>query len=372
MRKKLLDQIQTPTLLLNKPLTRRNLQSMAEKARAHNLRFRPHFKTHQSAVIGEWFRQIGITAVTVSSVEMANYFIQSGWQDVLIAFPINKREIDKINELNQKVDLHLLVESLDSVDFLSENLGQPIHLWLELDAGYGRTGVQWQKIDQIIQIATAIKDSPMLHFAGILTHAGNTYLARTKSEIIDIHGETNQRLQQVKQTLEAVGIETAVSIGDTPSCRAADDFKGIDEIRPGNFIFHDLMQVQIGACSVDEISVALACPVVAVYPEKEQIAVYGGAVHLSKEQLILAAGRVSYGRVARLSNDGWQVMAADSFVKGLSQEHGILQASKELCHQVTRGDILLILPVHSCLTVNLHQKYLTLAGEWIKIGGAGK
>ena len=44
-------QIETPTLLLNEAIARRNIERMANKARQNGVRFRPHFKTHQSAVL---------------------------------------------------------------------------------------------------------------------------------------------------------------------------------------------------------------------------------------------------------------------------------------------------------------------------------
>ena len=67
-----------PTFVIDKEVCLQNIEKMAEKAKAHNLRFRPHFKTHQSAKIGEWFRLFGVDAITVSSVSMAEYFAMNG------------------------------------------------------------------------------------------------------------------------------------------------------------------------------------------------------------------------------------------------------------------------------------------------------
>ena len=92
---------------------------------------------------------------------------------------------------------------------------------------------------------------------------------------------------------------------------------GVDEIRPGNFVFYDLMQAQIGACSLDDISVAVACPVVARHPERSQIVIYGGAIHFSKEQLRLANGAPSYGRLARLTPNSWQALSDASHISSL-------------------------------------------------------
>jgi D-serine deaminase-like pyridoxal phosphate-dependent protein len=72
--------IKKPTLLLNEDICRSNIQAMAIKAREHKVIFRPHFKTHQSATIGEWFREEGVTAITVSCVII--YFLRVTWNSM--------------------------------------------------------------------------------------------------------------------------------------------------------------------------------------------------------------------------------------------------------------------------------------------------
>lgn len=94
-----LDNIKHPTLLLDEQRCRANIRLMAEKARRNNVRFRPHFKSHQSAIIGEWFREEGVRAITVSSVGMASYFAEAGWDDITVAFPVNLREMDEIDRV---------------------------------------------------------------------------------------------------------------------------------------------------------------------------------------------------------------------------------------------------------------------------------
>jgi len=144
-------------------------------------------------------------------------------------------------------------------------------------------------------------------------------------------------------------------------------FSGIDEIRPGNFIFYDMMQVQIGSCKIDDIAVAAACPVVAKYPERHCIAVYGGAVHLSKESMVNDDGVVQYGRIALPTDTGWEILPDDNFVYSLSQEHGLIQASDSLLQNIHIGDLLLVLPIHSCLTANLLNGYQTISGMPIEM-----
>jgi D-serine deaminase-like pyridoxal phosphate-dependent protein len=58
-------------------------------------------------------------------------------------------------------------------------------------------------------------------------------------------------------------------------------------------------------------------------------------------------------------------MIPNAYLASLSQEHGVIQADAALCQQVRPGDVLAVLPVHSCLTAHLMHCYLTLRGEEI-------
>jgi D-serine deaminase-like pyridoxal phosphate-dependent protein len=209
-----------------------------------------------------------------------------------------------------------------------------------------------------------VADAPRLNLAGVLTHAGQTYGATSLEEIVAIYEETAVRLNRVRDLLHAEGHSLLVSVGDTPACSLVEDFGRVDEIRPGNFVFYDLMQQRLGVCTPDEIAVGVACPIVAKHERNHRVILYGGAVHLSKDSMVVN-GEVIYGRVARLSKDGWGQMLYGSRLVSLSQEHGILQTDPATFDSLDVGDVLVVLPVHSCLTVDLYGRYTTLASESI-------
>ncbi len=351
-----------PTLLLDSAKVKANIDRMVTKAQQNGVRIRPHFKTHQSARIGEWFKAQGITAITASSVDMATYFAWHGWQDITIAFPVNILEIKQINKLAGEINLGLLVESAQTARFLVKNLTSPADIWLKIDVGYHRTGILWTEVDEFVALAQEIEAAPHLSFKGLLTHSGHTYAARSKAQVETIYRETVSRMKEVQTQLIGAGLPHELSIGDTPSCSLVDDLSEIDEIRPGNFVFYDIMQLEIGACTEDEIGVAVACPVVAKHPERNEIVIYGGAVHHSKEFIEVDGTRI-FGYVALLENGKWSPRLGQAYVAGLSQEHGLVKVSDETLNRIDIGDIVVILPVHSCLTVNLLQNYLTLEGE---------
>lgn len=365
-----LESITVPTLLLNESCARRNIERMTARARAGRVRFRPHFKTHQSSGIGEWFRQSGVQAITVSSVAMARYFADHGWHDIMIAFPVNLREIDAINRLAQEIRLHLLVENAAAIEFLAQRLAAPVAIWIEVDAGYGRSGVPWNDGNSLTALAAAVADSPLMTLQGVLTHDGGTYAARTAETITADYARTTTRLEWARARLIEQGyLGLEISVGDTPACSVVDDFAPADEIRPGNFVFYDWTQVQIGSCTWDEVAVAVACPVVSLHPERHEIILYGGAVHLSKESLTRQDGTPTFGAVVLFGEDGWGAPLDGVWVRSISQEHGVVRCTPDayahLAEHLRVGDMLGVLPVHSCLTADLLKVYQSTGGERI-------
>ncbi len=357
-------QVVKPTLILDKNRALRNIEKMAKKAKASGARFRPHFKTHQSAEIGNWFRDFGAQAITVSSLDMAKYFADHGWADITVAFIVNLLELDKINSLASKINLNLLVDSEQIVAALVQKLQHQVGMWIKADTGYHRTGVLWDDLQTLRRVAQRIARPSRIEFKGLLTHAGHSYEAKSVSEIRKIHTETLLRLSVAKEYLEIGGIEACeISVGDTPTCSVVEDFEGVDEIRPGNFVFYDLMQEKLGACTEDEIAVALACPVVGKYKDRNQIAVYGGAVHLSTAYLVDESGRQVFGYATSLENGTFGPIKRNAPVIALSQEHGIIHVEASSLDRIEPTNLLPLYPVHSCLTCSLHKGYTTLEGN---------
>jgi len=356
--------VDRPTLLLDEERARRNIVRMAGKAAAAGVQFRPHFKTHQSAAVGEWFRDAGAEAITVSSVDMAAYFAANGWQDITVAFPANVREMALIDALARDIRLHLVVDAPEAVTALAHDLRHRVHVWIKVDVGKRRAGIPWDETPAIRDLAQRIHAAKGLDFAGLLTHAGHTYDAPDAAGVVAIHSSSLARMRQLQAALRAGGVDPGViSIGDTPGCSLAQSFTGADEIRPGNFVFFDLMQARLGVCTNDDIAVAVACPVAGKSAARHELVLYGGAVHLSKDTCRDARGRPTYGCLATWTGDRWGSPEPGAPVISLSQEHGLVQVEDELFHSVDIGDLVIVLPAHSCLAADLYSEYLTLRGK---------
>jgi D-serine deaminase-like pyridoxal phosphate-dependent protein len=357
--------VSRPTLLVDRVRVRRNIERMATKMQRAGVKLRPHFKTHQSAEIGNWFRDQGVNEITVSSVEMARYFAGAGWDDITIAFPFNPHQLSEIGALARRVQLGLLVDDEGAAEQLAA-LETSTRVWIKVDTGYGRAGISWEQQERIARLASSIGVTGRAAFAGLLTHAGHSYDAGSPERIVAIHEETVERITAVRDAVIAAGVERcAVSIGDTPGCSAAERFDGVDEARPGNFVFYDLTQVELGSCADEDIAVAVACPVVGVHPDRGRIVLHGGAIHLSKDSLVETSGRRIYGYLARTDDRGWVAPDRSLPLVSVSQEHGVVAAKRERVEQWKVGNVALVLPVHSCLTAEMFDEYVTLEGATI-------
>ena len=355
--------IKRPTIIIDKQKCMSNIDKMASKAKKSDVIFRPHFKTHQSTEVGEWFRQFGIDKICVSSVEMGILFAKHGWDDISIAFPFNPLQIDEINRLAGEIKLQLLVESIEILDFLDKNLENKAGIFIEIDTGYHRSGVSNDEIEKLDSMIQVLDKSRLMDFQGFLVHAGNTYQVDSPGQVKDIFFHTADQLQNLKQRYKSIFPNLLISVGDTPACSILDDLSGVDEIRPGNFIYYDVMQYELGACGIDDIAAIVACPVVAKNKDRCEIVIYGGAVHLSKESLITPEGQSYYGLVVQLNDDAWETPLAGTSLISISQEHGIIRTQADTYNSINRGDILGIMPIHSCLANNLMLDHRQLINE---------
>ena len=333
----------TPTLIVNKTIALNNLDRMINVANKNNLILRPHFKTHQSIEIGNWFKEKGVTSITVSSIKMAEFF-SSEWDDITIAFPLNILEIDKLNFMIRRNKVKLLIDSISPLKILNSQLQDSIEVYLKIDVGYNRAGLKVEEKQKIKSIIEFCKTSEKISFLGFLAHFGDSYKSRNKLEIKSVFEKSIERIKVLSDGFP----NYQISIGDTPTCSTINKYpEFINEIRPGNFIFYDLAQYKIGSCEIEDIAIRMICPVVSIYEEREEVLIYGGSVHFSKD-ILRENENDKFGYV--YFGEAWDVSNKIGYIKSLSQEHGIVKLEKKIDLKI--GDQLNVIPVHSCLAVD--------------------
>jgi D-serine deaminase-like pyridoxal phosphate-dependent protein len=348
--------LRRPRLVLDENRCRRNIERIIKKASSSSTEFRPHFKTHQSYEIGRWFRDMGVSGITVSSPEMASYFASDGWTDITIAFPFYSGMIQHLRDLSTICSLRLFVNSIKDLEHIQESIQNPVRFYIELDTGYGRSGMSSSNPGPIHELIKASEKFPSCDFYGFYIHDGGTYAARDKKSILKIVQKSTDALQRWKKEYPSA----RVSLGDTPSASVMETFEGIDECTAGNLVFYDRMQVAIGSCSPDDMALFVELPIAQRFQGQNRAIVHGGAVHLSKDSIEINGNKIFGQRIDRSGNS--IRLVSGSFLTALSQEHGTLSGIDGLDHD----DSVCVAPVHSCLAVNLFSHYETLDGRIIQ------
>jgi D-serine deaminase-like pyridoxal phosphate-dependent protein len=198
-----------------------------------------------------------------------------------------------------------------------------------------------------------------MEFKGILTHAGHSYHSRNPAEIAGVARQERDVMAQFADRLRENGIACeTVSVGSTPTAMHAPDWQGVDEIRPGNYVFFDKFQADIGSCRPEEIAATVLTTVVAHYPDHNQMLIDAGALALSKDLgADHLANEIVFGAV--LNRPYLRIFS-------ISQEHGLITGNDPIAFKkFPVGSLLQIIPNHSCLTAALFPEYHVVENDQI-------
>src|SRR5438034_5601168 len=252
-------ELDTPALLIDLDILEKNLTRVAGYAKSNNLRLRPHTKTHKLPAVGK--RQIasGAIGLAVAKVGEAEVMVASGTPDLLVAYPvIGRAKLDRLAEVARKTRVTVALDSAVAAQQLSDAAcrgGVDFGVLAEVDVGLGRTGVSPQ--GELLDLARAIEKMPRLTFEGI-----NFYPGHIKKLGDDV---PEQALRDLGQTVQCIladfqraGIEPrVVSGGSTPTLFRSHQIAGVNEIRPGTYVYNDINTVNSGACALEDCAVSI-------------------------------------------------------------------------------------------------------------------
>ena len=342
---------------------------MRQKAQRSGTAFRPHVKTHKTIEGARLQHGGGWGPITVSTLAEAELFAKHGFRDITYAVPIAPDKLPRAAALAKRIErLNVLIDSeaaLRAIEEFHRAQATTFDVFLKVDCGYHRAGVDPADPDSA-RLATAMAESPAVHFQGLLTHAGHSYHARDLEEIRRIAAEEATCLTRFRALLGEELDEVTRSVGSTPTLSVIDDFSGADEVRPGNYVFYDAFQAAVGACAADDVAVSVLTTVIGAYPERQTAIVDAGALALSKD-----AGPnhvdpdFGYGIVCDTA-----LRPLPARLVALSQEHGKLATSQPL----PVGTRVRVVPNHSCLTAAMYDRYHVIEGanvvaEWRPVRG---
>ena len=354
-----LEQIVTPTALVDLDRVERNCRAMSRRATRLGVALRPHVKTHKCTEAARLSVAGHFGGITVSTLAEAEFFAAAGFDDITYAVPLAPARVPQAVRLAATIRrLHVLVDHSDAVTALAAGAGpRPLSVFVKVDCGYHRAGVDPTSA-QADAVVDAVIAAPQLDFAGLLTHGGHSYDCLGREAIKRVAEQERDVVVSFAERLRARGVPVpVVSLGSTPTLSVAEDLSGVTEVRPGNYVFYDAFQAAIGSCSLDDAAFSVLCSVIGVYPDR--LIVDAGALALSKDLGATHAGNQGYGVIADLDAQPLEGLSLSS----LSQEHGIVRGDRSTLGKQRLGDRLRIVANHSCLAAALHAEYQVVRGR---------
>jgi len=376
--KMLVSELPTPAILIEKSRLDENIQSMQALAIEQKVNLRPHIKTPKSVQIATMQRDRGAFGLTVAKLGEAEAFSAAGFTDIRLAYALfGEEKYRRVAALLPKTRISFCVDTKEGTQAASDYFSDhdlTVDVMLETDIGYHRCGVLWDHPESI-RFAQWVDGLPGLRLVGILTHAGHSYYGpQTEGETLEaslkrVSNQERDRMLAFASALKKAGIKSAldgsleISIGSTPSIRyftntTLDGFS-VTEIRPGNYVFHDMTQVNLGVQPLDRCALTVLATVFSRHRNddgSERLFIDAGKKVLTSDTAFKAEG---YGQI--LYDAKAMVAMPHAVINALSEEHGWVRVRGGSTLRV--GDTVRVVPNHACVVANMQPLLYLVDGE---------
>lgn len=356
--------LDTPALLVEHEVLLRNIAAMSRQVTAHGKALRPHVKTHKTPEIAHLQRAAGATGLTVAKTSEGEVFADAGFTDLFIANEIvGEAKIHRLLSLMERAEVRVGVDSLAVAEALggqADRRGVRVSVMVEVNTGHGRAGVR--SPDEAHDLARFVASHPGLELRGVFTHEGHLYGQADVESRRSVAQKVAQQMRDLSAAFRKSGLPSeCVSTGSTPGAPLMAPEPDLTELRPGNYVFYDRMQVSIGANPADCALTVLATVI---------------GVH-SDGRAILDAGMKSLAGDCPFADRTWGEIVEWPGAKFISasEEHGIVLLADDMPRPRV-GDKVRILPNHACTCVNMHEEMVVCHGQEVletwRIAARGK
>jgi D-serine deaminase-like pyridoxal phosphate-dependent protein len=351
--------LDTPVTLIDLDRLEKNIREWQAHADKCGVRFRCHIKTHKIPEIARMQISAGARGIVCAKVSEAEPFAAAGIEDICIAYPIvGEMKWKRVAALAGRVrSLTVNCDSAEAARGLSKaatEAGVTVHVQIDIDSGLHRGGIPADDATAVERLASEINSLPGVHFAGITTYRSGSFPGAPGPK--DAGHAEGQLLVDVADRLRAKGIEVGeVTAGSTPTGKWVAEVPGVTEIRAGNYVFNDLMQLDHNIASEDQLSLSVLCTVASTNGAG-RVTIDGGTKTFSGDAGGIGSGRAAPASIAR---------AADRriFVERLNEEHGMARTEEP----VKLGEKIRFYPYHACTCANLNDEIIGYRGDRVEV-----
>ncbi len=335
----LVHDLDTPSVLIDLDIMQRNIQRMQARCDDIGLKFRPHIKTHKIPDIAKMQLEAGAVGIACQKVTEAEVFASAGISNIQIPYNIlGPQKTRRLADLALYNNVTVSADSPTVVAGLSEAadaMGIRLRTMVDVATDIQRTGAL---VDDAIELAKKIEADEHLHFAGLLVYPSNPV--------------NRPVIQEILQALDGVGIGVdSVSGGGFGAALHAHEVPELTELRVGTYVFGDWGSVNKGWCSLDDCAMRIRATVVS-YPTEDRCYLDCGSKTIAADRWDNAHGHIVEYPEARIYQ--------------LSEEHAHVDLSA--CPRRPQvGEIVHVIPVHTCVVTNLHDQLYGVHGEAVEV-----
>ncbi len=341
--------LDTPCLVIDLDVVEANARRMAEAMSGLGMALRPHVKTHKSVALAKLQIAAGAVGVTVGTLGEAEVMAGGGIADILLAYPLwaSGNKARRLRTLLDRPDLRLAVgvDSAPGALTLAEAVSgsaRPLRVLIEVDPGYGRTGVTPAKAGELASAAAGAG----LEVVGAFTHGGHGYAG--PDAIGDAADDEVAALTAAAESMRGAGIEaTVLSAGSSPTAIQAARAP-VTELRPGTYLIGDRQQVFLGASPPDGVAMAVAATVVSDVAAG-QVVINAGAKSLTKDVPAYLAGH------------GLLPAYPAGVIERVSDYHGQIRFPDGAARPKL-GEVVAVVPNHACPVIDLFDSFVVTRG----------
>ncbi|CAI6018590.1 alanine racemase [Cohnella sp. JJ-181] len=359
--------LDTPCILVDRAKLLDNIRRYQGYADAAGIALRPHAKTHKTPEVARLQLEAGAVGVTVAKLGEAEAMADGGVRDILVAYPVvGSAKLARLIALAKRAKITVACDGYEAAAGISEaalQAGLVVDVWIEVDPGYGRAGVlPGADLDRL---AAALVPHRGIRVCGVLVFAGHSYDAETDAGRESIAAKEAETAREAAEALRGFGYAIeSVSAGSTPVGRFASAMAGVTEIRPGTYVFGDVMMVKAQALAIGQCALTVLVTVVS-RPAPDRAVIDAGTKVFTMDG---EASAIGTGR-------GYVVGRPDIEVSWFNEEHGILTLPVGE-RDLLVGDKLEIIPSHCCAVVNMLDEMHVVDGERVldtwRIAARGK
>ena len=342
-------ELQTPSVLLDLDVAETNLKRYHTSALKAGKQVWPMVKTHKSLYLARLQALTGCSGFLCGTLDEAEMLANAGFQNIMYAYPVSTKEsIARVIALARKCNFMIRLDSVEAAKNINQFLEEAdvkLNYTIIIDSGLHRFGIAPSKITEFLKETYQYKN---LVWKGISTHPGHVYSAQLPEEVSKYVKYEIDAIHLAVDKLREAGYDPEiVSTGSTPTFWGELEDSYINVLHPGNYIFHDYIQMSLGIACEKECALTVLASVIS-NPSEDKLICDAGAKCLGLD-------KGAHGNAA-ITGHGYVIQHPEITVSGLSEEVGKLQING--CTDLKIGDKIQIIPNHSCSSANLTDYFI--------------